>query len=656
MTRVGVDVGGTFTDLVAVRPDGNLAIRKVASTPQDPSLGLLRSLDALGADEIDVLIHGTTVATNALLERRGARVVLVTTAGFEDLLWLRRQDRAALYDLAKAHPEPLVAREDVIGARERMGPDGVITELSDHEVERATGAVRGLAPESVAIALLFAFRHPEHERRLAAALRTALPGVPVTASHEILPVFREYERTSTTSAEAYLRPKVADYLVEMGTRARRKHVQTLRIMTSSGGTLAPDQAARRASSLALSGPAGGVVGARLVGEAVGIRELLTLDMGGTSADASLISGGAALTEGAESVAGVPIALPAILIETVSAGGGSIAAVDQGGALRVGPRSAGAEPGPACYGRGGTEPTVTDACLVLGWLDPAYPLADSVQLDRAAAEHAVASLKIPRDVYEVAAGIVQVATAVMARALKRVSVARGVDPRGMTLLPFGGAGPLFGCALADALGMSRVVVPPHPGVLSALGLAAAPERVDVLGSLHRPLAELRDGELARAFEPLRAAAGAALADASLTQYVDCRFAGQGYEVTVPAPRDDAVTLATAFLAAHRARHGYADSEQPVELVNLRVVAERAVALPEVIIGRRRGGEGAARGRRTIVTRDGKRLRADVCPLGEMSVGQQINGPAVLTGGDATGLIEPGWRGMVHPSGAVIVERP
>lgn len=658
MTRVGVDVGGTFTDLIAVNSDGSLEIRKVASTPHDPSVGLLRSLDVLGAATIDILVHGTTVATNALLERAGARVVLVTTAGFEDLLWLRRQDRAALYDLAKAHPEPLVAQRDVIGARERMGggPEGVVTALSESEIARVTAAVRALNPESIAISLLFAFRHPDHERRLAAALRAEFPRIPVTASHEILPVFREYERTSTTAAEAYLRPRVADYLVKTEAMSARKQVKTLRIMTSSGGTLAPEQAAQRAASLALSGPAGGVVGARLVGEAVGIRELLTLDMGGTSADASLISGGVALTEGAESVAGVPIALPAILIETVSAGGGSIAAVDEGGALRVGPRSAGAEPGPACYGRGGTEPTVTDACLVLGWLDPATPLADSVQLDRAAAERAIASLKFPRDVCEVAAGIVQVAAAVMARALKRVSVARGIDPRSMALLPFGGAGPLFGCALADALGMSRVVVPPHPGVLSALGLAAAPERVDVLASMHRSLADLRDGDLARAFEPLSAAAATALPDAALTRFVDCRFAGQGYEVTVPALRDDPDTLAAAFRAAHHARHGYADSEQPVELVNLRVVAERPVSLPP-FGARREGGEGAARGgaRRMIVTRDGKRVRAEVWTLGEMPEGVQLNGPAVLVGGDATGLIEPGWRGMVHPSGAVIVER-
>ena len=391
---------------------------------------------------------------------------------------------------------------------------------------------------------------------------------------------------------------------------------------------------------------------------MGAGDLLTLDMGGTSADASLISGGVALNEGAESVAGVPIALPSILIETVSAGGGSIAAVDEGGALRVGPRSAGAEPGPACYGRGGIAPTVTDACLVLGWLDPLYPLADSVRLDRAAAERALSTLPLSHDVCEIAAGIVQVATAVMARALKRVSVARGIDPRGMALLPFGGAGPLFGCALADALGMSRVVVPPHPGVLSALGLAAAPERIDLLASLHRSLADLSDGELARAFAPLARAAMVALPHATVSRFVDCRFRGQGYEVTVPAPNDDPATLAAGFRAAHRARHGHGEPDQPVELINLRVVAERSVPLPACGAGRRRaaeGGEAAASSRRMIVTRDGKRVRADVWPLGDMQAGRVLNAPAILAGPDATGLIEPGWRGLVHESGAVIVER-
>ena len=646
MTRVGVDVGGTFTDLVAVEPDGSMHIRKVASTPHDPSVGLFQAVDALGIRDIDALIHGTTVATNALLERRGARVVLLTTAGFEDLLWLRRQDRAALYDLAKHHPPPLVNRTDVVGVRERQSHEGVIEQLTEREITRVTKLVQTLAPESVAISLLFAFRHAEHEQRLAAALRAALPGIPVAASHEVLPVFREFERTSTTTAEAYLRPMVATYVTRTTTLAERRGVRSFRIMTSSGGTLSPDQAALRASSLALSGPAGGVVGARLVGEAVGEANLLTLDMGGTSADASVIIEGAALSDGSETVAGIPVSLPSILIETVSAGGGSIASIDAGGALRVGPRSAGAEPGPACYGRGGTEPTVTDACLVLGWLDPQHALAGAVQLDGQAARKALGTLPV--------AGIIAVATAVMARALKRVSVARGVDPRGMALLPFGGAGPLFGCGLADQLGMSRIVVPPHPGVLSAFGLAAASERVDLIASLHRPLADLDAQTLSEHFAPLGAAAAETLTGAELTRFADCRFAGQGYEVTVPAPTDDPSALKTAFLAMHQRRHGHADAAQRVEIVNLRIVAQRPVRAPRLGGGRAGVGSPSA-GRRKITLRDGSIVLADIWPLGELPAGRRVRGPAILAAPDATGLIEPGWAGVVHECGAVILDR-
>ncbi|MGH7570042.1 MAG: hydantoinase/oxoprolinase family protein [Gemmatimonadales bacterium] len=658
MVRVGVDVGGTFTDLVALADDGCLLVHKVVSTPQDPAIGLFRAVDLLRTP-IDALIHGTTVATNALLERRGARVALVTTAGFEDLLWLRRQDRPALYDLARDHPPPLVERRAVVGVAERMGPEGVVRRLTRAEVTRVVAAVRRLRPEAVAVSLLFAFRHPAHERVLARALRQALPGVPVAASHEVLPVFREYERTSTTVAEAYLRPKVSAYLARAGAEVRRRAVGSLRIMASSGGTLEPGAAAARSAALALSGPAGGVVGARLVGEAVGRGDLLTLDMGGTSADASLVLDGATLSEGLGAVGGVPLALPAVLIETVSAGGGSLAWVDEGGALRVGPESAGAVPGPACYGRGGTAPTVTDACLVLGWLDPAQPLADEVRLDPAAAERALAPLGAAtgRDACGVAAGIVDVATAVMARALKRVSVAQGIDPRRMALLPFGGAGPLFGCALADALGIATLVIPPHPGVLSALGLAAAAERVDLLASFHRPLARLDAGELRHAFQSLLQAGARELPGATLTRRADCRFAGQGYEVTVSVAEETPAAPAEieqAFRTAHEARYGHAVPDQPVEVVNLHVVAERAVAVPR--FGGRVGVGRPTPLRRKITVRGASAtVPADVWPLGELPEGLDLPGPAILAGPDATALIEPGWRGRVHASGAVIVER-
>ena len=650
--RVGVDIGGTFTDLVAIADDGEIAVRKVATTPSEPAVGLGRALDAVSG-AVDVLIHGTTIATNALLERRGAHVVLVTTRGFEDLLWLRRQDRAALYDLARDHPPPLVARSDVVGVAERAGPMGVIDPLTDDETARVVSAVRRLAPEAVAVALLFAFRYPQHEERLAVALREALPAIPIASSHEVLPVFREFERASTTTVEAYVRPKVSAYLERLEGDMRGRGVKTLRVMTSSGGTLSPRAAATRAASLALSGPAGGVVGARLVGAAAGVRDLLTLDMGGTSADASLVRGSLPHGEGAGSVAGVPLALPAILIETVSAGGGSIARVDEGGALKVGPESAGAVPGPACYGRGGERPTVTDACLALRWLDAQHPLADEVRLDRDAAERALLTLAplAGRDATAIASGIVAVAGAVMARALKRVSVARGLDPRRMALLPFGGAGPLFGCLLAEALGMRAIVIPPHPGALSAMGLASAAERVDRIASLHRLLDDLAAADVTGAFAPLLEDGARQLPGAALLRYADCRFVGQGYEMTVPVTDDDPRRIRQVFLGEHRTRFGHADP-QAVELVNLRVVAQREGPVPR-FAGTRRDVRhpGASR----PITLRGQRVTASVWALDGLAPGVTLAGPAILAGRDATALVEPGWRGIVHESGALVLER-
>ncbi|HET9706988.1 MAG TPA: hydantoinase/oxoprolinase family protein [Gemmatimonadales bacterium] len=655
--RLGVDVGGTFTDLVAVAPDGTLDIRKVLSTPDDPSIGLFEACDALvvpPGSAIELLVHGTTIATNALLERRGARTTLVTTAGFEDLLWLRRQDRAALYDLGLDHPPPLVRRENVVGATERAGPDGVITPLVDEELERVVAAVRATNPEAVAIVFLFGFRHPGHERRLAVALRAALPRTPVVASHEVLPVFREYERCATTAAEAYLRQLVAGYVTRAEAAAASRHIAAFRLMTSGGGTVSAAVAAQSAVSLALSGPVGGVVGARVLGAVVGHADLLTLDMGGTSADASLVQGGEAREEGSTVVGGVPLAVPAVLIETVSAGGGSIAWVDDAGTLKVGPRSAGARPGPACFGTGGTEPTVTDACLMLGWLDPNWALAETVHLDVAAAERALGPVArgFGGDVRRAARGIVDVATAVMARALKRVSVARGVDPRRLTLVPFGGAGPLFGCALADQLGMRAVLIPPHPGVLSALGLAAAAERVELVTALHRQATAAERPAILAAFDELETRSGTLLPGSVQRRLADCRYVGQGYEITVPLTNGEPDGIAAAFNAAHRARYRHGGVAGPVEIVNLRVVAERPAPAPA--LGRRAGIGRPTPGWRRMVVK-GERVRAQVWPLGELPPRIRIPGPAVLAGPDATALVEPGWRGTVHQSGAVLLER-
>ena len=644
MTRLGVDIGGTFTDLVALEPGGGARVVKVASTPDDPAVGLWRAVDRLGkpggAGTVEALIHGTTVATNALLERRGAALALLLTAGFEDLPWLRRQDRAALYDLARDHPPPLVAREHVIGVAERIGAGGVVQALAPAEIQRVVREVAARRPAAVAICLLFSFANPTHERLLAEALRVALPGTPVVASHELLPVFREYERASTTTVEAYLRPLVGAYLERVAGEAAGRGIPEFRVMASHGGTLAARQARERASALALSGPVGGVEGARLLGMQVGRQDLLTIDMGGTSADASIILGGEPLVQSAGDVGGIPVALPHVLIETVGAGGGSIAWVDQGGALRVGPRSAGAVPGPACYGQGGTDATVTDAALVLGWLDAAHPLAADLRLDAGLAREAVVRVakSAGLDMERCAEGIIEIATATMVRALRGVSVERGVDPRGTTLVAFGGAGPLFVCRLADSLGVRRALIPPHAGALSALGLAAAKARVEFTASLHRLAADLDRRGMERVYADLEARCREELPGGELRRVAECRYPGQGYEVAVAAGEDGAAT-AVAFHRAHGARFGHADERRPVEVVNIRSVATGVAA--SVDLAARAAGRGAVG--------DGR------APLDEIPAGLKLEGPLMLDGGDATGRVEEGWWGVVHQTGAVLLER-
>lgn len=639
--RVGVDVGGTFTDLVSLDAEGAVRLVKVLSTPHDPAEALWNAVDALDTNGIAALLHGTTVATNALLQRRGGKVAFVTTAGFEDLLWLARQERASLYDLARHGPSPVVDRADVVGVRERIGADGVVTALTDREVERVLEAVRALRPDAVAVGLLFGFRDASHERRLAGALRMAFPSMPVVASSELLPVFREYERFSTTAAEAYLRPVVTGYLERLEVEAARRGIREFRVMASNGGTLAPAQASERATSLALSGPAGGVEGARLLGAAIGERRLLTLDMGGTSADASVVIDGQPLMQSAGEVGGVPIALPHVLIETVGAGGGSIAWLDSGGALRVGPRSAGADPGPACYGRGGTEPTVTDAVMVLGWLDPATPLASALRLDARAARSAVGQLAHDAglDLERCAEGIVEVVVANMVRALRRVSVERGLDPRTMTLVPFGGAGPLFTCRMADALGMTRALVPPHPGVLSALGLAAAPAKVERVRSVHALTNDLTTSSWEAVVAPVEQEVQRELTNATVSRIAECRYPGQGYEVAVAADAG-LNAVAEGFHIAHRLRFGHADPTRPVEIINVRVVG--------TVGGRGLAGLlGGRAGRRAGGPQQGE--------PGTLDPGAEFVGPVTIPLEDATVRLEAGWSATVHETGALLVER-
>src|SRR5215207_7746853 len=479
---LGVDVGGTFTDAALLDGD-RLHTAKVPSTPADQSRGVIEAVEEVlgraGADpgRVDGFAHGMTVGTNALLEERGARTALVATRGFADVLEIGRQNRPSLYHPCRGRPKPLVEPELRFEAEERIGPDGVITGLSDDEVGRLVTELRRAGAESIAVCLLFAFSDPDHERRIARALRDALPDVHVSASHEVLPAFREYERFSTTVIDAYLSPLLGRYLTRLASACDERGLPEPEVMRSSGGTAEAAEAARSSAWSVLSGPAGGAVGAGLLARAAGNPDAIGIDMGGTSCDVCVVDAGEVRRTDSREIEGRPIQLPMVDVHTVGAGGGSIGWRDPGGALRVGPRSAGAEPGPACYGRGGTEPAVTDANLLLGYLSPGASLGGEIELDRDAAAEAVAGLggEFGLAEIEAAEGIVGVANQEMIRALRVVTVERGVDPRGYALLPFGGAGPMHAAALAAELEISRIVCPRASGVLSALGLIAAGHR-------------------------------------------------------------------------------------------------------------------------------------------------------------------------------------
>jgi N-methylhydantoinase A len=530
---LGVDVGGTFTDAVLLDGDELRTAKVPTARRQEESV--LAAAEAVGAGELERFTHGTTIATNALLERRGARTVLVATEGFEHVLHLRRQDRAHLYRLCAQHPEPLVPLERCHGVRGRIGPAGELEPLDLSSLADLGDA------EAIAVSLLFSFRDPSHERAVAAELRRRHPDAHVVASHESAPEFREYERASTTAADAYLGPLLGRYLRALAARCAEAGLPEPLVMLSSGGVASVDEAAAHAARALLSGPAAGVVGAARVASAAGIDRALAFDMGGTSTDVCAIVGGEATRSSERLVGGLPIRLPTLDVHTVGAGGGSIAWRDAGGALRVGPESAGAEPGPACYGRGGERPTVTDANLLLGRLPDR--LAGELELDRGAAERALERIGAsPEDV-------VEVVNAEMLAALRVVSVERGLDPRDFALVAFGGAGALHACALADELEIETVLVPAAAGVLSALGLAVGDERRDTVRSLVIPLAEA--GDLPRDGE------------------ADLRYTGQSFELTVPLGGD----VAEAFHRAHEERYGYADRGRPLELVALRTATVR-----------------------------------------------------------------------------------
>ena len=656
--RVGVDVGGTFTDLVALR-DGRLLAAKVPSTPEDQSAGALAAFDASGLDAADVAVfaHGMTVATNALLERRGGRTALVTTDGFRDVLEIGRQNRPALYDLARDRPPPLVPRELRFTVRERMAPDGVVTPLPDGELDRVVAALRAAEVEAVAVCLLFGFLHPEHEQRVGRAIRAALPELAVSLSSELLPEFREYERIATVTADAYLAPRVTSYLRRLADRTRERGLPAPLVMQSTGGVAEIDLAASQPARLVLSGPAGGVVGATHVAVRSGFGDLLTFDMGGTSTDVAAVVGGTAQTTTESVLGGVPVKLPAVDVHSVSAGGGSVAGADEGGALRVGPRSAGADPGPAAYGLGGDEPAVTDADLLLGYLPDGATLGGHVVLSAELARRALQRLgdRLGLTAEQAAAGVVQVAEAEMARALRMISVERGLDPREFALVAFGGAGGMHACAIADELGVRTVLVPRAAGVLSALGLAIADIRRDYVGPLLADVATLDPSWLSAGWDSLAERARTDLkgfsAEPDLARLADLRYQGQSYELTVAG--ETPAALVEAFHRAHLRRYGHREDDEPVEVVNVRLVATVAGQQPDVVEPDPPEADPHT-GHRDVLL-DGAWLRADVLDRDLMGRGSAVRAPAVVEFAEATCLVRPGWGGVVDPAGTLVLRR-
>jgi N-methylhydantoinase A len=663
---LGVDVGGTFTD-AALAGVGRLFTAKLPTTPADQSEGVMAAIEmvleraGIRAEQVVRFAHGMTVATNGLLEERGARTALVTTAGFTDVLEIGRQARPELYRLCAAGPEPLVPPELRLGVAERIAPDGVLEPLREEGVAAAVEQLAKAAAESVAVCLLHSYADPSHERRIAEAIATRLPDVHVSASHDVLGVFREYERTSTTVIDAYLSPLISRYLERLAAVASDAGLPEPEIMSSSGGLLSAAAAARHAAWTVLSGPAGGAVGAARMGELAGTDHVLSFDMGGTSSDVAVIDRGDVRQAVDQTIAGRALQLPMVDIHTVGAGGGSIGWADPGGALRAGPHSAGADPGPACYGRGGREPTVTDANLILGYLGAGSALAGGVLLDRELAEHAVGALArdLGLSTDEAAWGIVRVADQEMARALRVVTVERGVDPRRYALMAFGGAGPMHAARLAEELEIERVLCPHAAGVLSAVGLIAAEQRRDLARSVLLGEDEIGAGRAEEVVAELAAQARKELPGARIEVSYDLRYRGQAFELTVEGPEQaEAAHLRDRFERVHADRYGYADPEGELELVNVRLAAV-ADGRDLPLAGCPPPGQSAPGGDEDLerTSREawfsGEHVETDVL-RGALRSGEPVEGPAICELPEATVVVPPGWRGEVDSHGTLALE--
>jgi len=653
MIRVGIDTGGTFTDFVLMSPD-KMWIYKVLSTPHNPGEAIMRGLrDTAVIDEALDIIHGSTVATNALLERKGARLALLTTAGFEDLLGIGRQTRRELYNIMVEKRNPLIHRSLCFGLRERTLFDGkVAAEANLSEVERIIQRLRKAKVESVAICFLHSYANPANEEKVYKRLKPL--GFSLSVSHRVLCEYREFERASTTAINAYVAPLMERYLDRL---EKELGGNLVRIMQSNGGCISARSAKENTVCTILSGPAGGVVGAKEVAAVAGFSKIISFDMGGTSTDVSLCDGDIATTTDS-TISDLPLRMPIIDIHTVGSGGGSIAFIDQGGALRVGPQSAGADPGPSCYGKG-KDVTVTDANLLLGRLDPERFLGGAMKLYPERARKSLDELasRLKMGVQELAEGVIRVVDATMERAIRVISVERGFDPRDFALLSFGGAGGMHACSLAQKLRIPTVIVPKNAGVLSALGMLLSDTIKDYSQSVLKAGEEVSIQELGRLFRPLLETAyqdlkkeGFVRQRMRLLRLLDVRYIGQSYELTVPFT----ASYRNEFNRLHLQRYSYADPKRPVEVVNLRLKAIGLTEKPllaEVEPGRKDAR--AARIERRFMRFNGKNWEADVFSREKLRAGNQISGPALVLDYESTAVVPPNFDCHVDRYGNLII---
>ena len=686
--RIGIDIGGTFTDVALVEEaSGRIEVAKVPTTPADFGQGVITGIrqglaaGAIAAADVALLAHATTVVTNALLEKKGARAGFVATRGFRDLLELRRSSRADLYDLLQDAPDVLVPRRWRFEITERIDAQGaVVTPLAAGEIPALIEAIRAADLQTVAVSFLFSFLNDTHERRVGAALRQALPGVQVFLSCEVLPEIREFERASTTAVCAYVGPLLGAYLDRLQRAASDLGLPQLHVMGSSGGVFDIKEALRMPAMAVESGPAAGVIAAALAGRQLGRPNLISFDMGGTTAKASVIAGGEVSVTAEYEVGGSghanrwmhgtghPIRVPVIDLAEVSAGGGSIAWVDPGGALKVGPRSAGAAPGPAAYGAGGMAPTVTDADVVLGYLDRTALLGGALRIDAAAAERAIAADvgdRLGLSVADAAARIVEVVNSNMAQALRIVSVERGHDPQEFSLIAFGGAGPVHAAALAAELQIPEVIVPPAPGAFSALGLVASDLKRDFSRTLYADLDSVAPGRIADVLAGM-AAEGTRFLDSAnvppprraLLRLADVRYRRQAYELTVPIA-DGAVTpatlaaLAASFHAKHAQTYGHANRAEPVQLVNLRLTA--LGRLPGLTLTQRGDAAAARQHSRDVWFAETGFVATPVHWRDGLLPGASIVGPAIIEAVDSTTVVPPAWQATVDERGYIMLSR-